>query len=142
MIRFLIDSSALWRLLRDKELRTAWGEVIDAGVVGSCQPQRTEFKRSARSRAEHDAMSDMFADLHPDAPVPKSAWQWIETAQHRLAENGRHKGLSVVELLVAATAAHHGLVVVHDDGDFETVAATVRDLRVRNVSEVRDLPQG
>ena len=26
--------------------------------------------------------------LNPDAPVPESAWRWMESAQHRLLRNG------------------------------------------------------
>ncbi|MCQ4081880.1 PIN domain-containing protein [Streptomyces sp. RB6PN25] len=136
MIRYLIDSSALWRILRDKELRGAWAEAISSGVVGSCQPQRTEFKSSARNRSEYDAFTDMFVDLYPDVPVHKSAWQWIEAAQYRLTQSGTHRALSVVDLLLSATAAHHGLTVLHDDADFETLARSARDLHERNVRRI------
>ncbi|MFF5448169.1 PIN domain-containing protein [Streptomyces sp. NPDC012888] len=136
MRRFLLDSSALWRIQRDKEVRNAWSEAISSGVVGSCWPQRSEFRRSARNRSEYDAMSDMFDSLYPDVTVPKSAPQWIEAAQHQLARTGGHQALSVVDLLIAATAAHHGLTVLHDDGDFVTLARSLRDLRQRNVRDV------
>ncbi|MBA2324303.1 MAG: VapC toxin family PIN domain ribonuclease, partial [Pseudonocardiales bacterium] len=48
MIRFLLDSSALWRLLREDKVRAAWAEIIAAGAAGSCHPQRIELRRSAR----------------------------------------------------------------------------------------------
>jgi predicted nucleic acid-binding protein len=134
VIRYLIDSSALWRIQRDKLLREAWAEVISNSAVGSCQPQRTEFKSSARNHMEYESMSDMFAELYTDVAVPKSAWQWVEATQYRLARNGGHQGLSVVDLLISATAAHHGLIVLHDDNDFATVARNVQDLRERNVN--------
>ncbi len=84
MIRYLLDSSALWRILRDAALRAAWAEVISVGAVGSCHPQRVEFRRSARTIDEYEQMSGMFAALYPDAAVPQGAWQWIESAQYRL----------------------------------------------------------
>lgn len=136
MIRYLIDSSALWRVQRDKSLRSAWSEVITAGAVGSCQPQRVEFRRSARNRAEFDVMTEMFDELYPDLPVPKAAWRWVDSTQYRLAGSGVHRGLSVVDLIVSATAAHHGVTVLHDDRDFETAARTVPDLRERNIHAV------
>ncbi|MCX5204984.1 PIN domain-containing protein [Streptomyces sp. NBC_00237] len=131
--RYLIDSSALWRLQRDKTLLSAWSEVIGNGAVGSCAPQRSEFRASARNRHEYDDMTEMFAVLYSDVAVPKSGWQWIESAQYKLAASGEHRGLSVVDLLVSATAAHHGLTVLHDDNDFSTVARTTRDLRERSI---------
>lgn len=134
MIRYLIDSSALWRLLRDDELYVRWEDALDLGTVGSCEPQRIEFRQSARSIAEFDQMSDTFALVYPDVPVPKSAWRWVDAAQYRLLRDGKHRALSVVDLLICAVAAHHGLTVVHDDLDFVTAAGSLTDVRERNVS--------
>jgi predicted nucleic acid-binding protein len=133
VIRYLLDSSALWRILRDPDLRASWAEVISLSVVGSCQPQRVEFRRSARTVDEYDQMSEMFGALYPDAPVPKGAWRWIESAQYRLLRHGAHRALSAVDLLICATAAHHDLAVLHDDSDFVTAACYLPDLRERTI---------
>jgi predicted nucleic acid-binding protein len=131
VIRYLLDSSALWRILRDPGLRASWSEIIALGVVGSCQPQRVEFRRSARTVDEYDQMSEMFDALYPDAPVPKGAWRWVESAQYRLLRHGAHRALSAVDLLICATAAHHDLAILHDDRDFVTAARCLPDLRER-----------
>lgn len=133
MIQYLLDSTALWRILRDSALRQSWTDVVSAGAVGSCDPQRIEFRRSARDADEYEQMSAMFADLYPDAPVPKDAWRWIESAQYRLLHRGAHRALSAVDLLICATAVHRGLVVLHDDGDFVTAARILPDVRERSV---------
>lgn len=133
MAEFLIDSSALWRIQRDATLRQHWTPPIEDGFVRSCAPQRVEFQRSARNVAELDVWLDMFADYYPDAAVPKSAWRWIDGAQHRLAAAGAIGAFSVVDLLICATAAQHGLTVLHDDGDFETAAQHLREVRERRV---------
>jgi predicted nucleic acid-binding protein len=133
VIRYLLDSSALWRILRDAALRSTWTEVISLGVIASCHPQRVEFRRSARTLDEYEQMSEMFDSLYPDAAVPKIAWQWIESAQYRLVRQGTHRALSAVDLLICATAAHHGLAVLHDDKDFVAAARWVPDLRERNI---------
>jgi predicted nucleic acid-binding protein len=133
VIRYLLDSSALWRILRGPDLRASWAEVISLGVVGSCQPQRVEFRRSARTVDDYDQMSEMFDALYPDALVPKGAWRWIESAQYRLLRHGAHRALSAVDLLICATAAHHDLAVLHDDGDFVTAARYLPDLRERTI---------
>ena len=138
MIRYLLDSSALWRILRDTTLRASWAEIISLGVIGSCHPQRVEFRRSARTIDEYDQMSGMFDALYPDAAIPKGAWQWIESAQYRLLRHGAHRALSAVDLLICATAAHHGLVVLHDDTDFATAARHLPDLQERII---HDTPQ-
>lgn len=138
MIRYLLDSSALWRLLREDALRASWTEVVSVGVIGSCHPQRIEFRRSARTPDEYEQMSEMFDALYPDVAVPKGAWRWVEAAQYRLLRHGAHRALSAVDLLICATAAHHGLVVLHDDNDFATAARYLPDVRER---AIRDLPQ-
>ena len=135
MIRFLLDSSALWRILRDAELRAAWAGVISEGAVGSCHPQRIKFRRSARSIDEYEQMTEMFAALYPDAPVSKGAWRWMESAQYRLLRNGAHRALSAVDLLICATGAQHDLVVLHDDGDFTAAGRYLPDLRERNIHD-------
>ena len=133
MIRYLLDSSALWRILRDDSLRAAWADVVSAGAVGSCHPQRIEFRRSARTIDEYEQMSEMFDALYPDASVPKGAWRWVESAQYRLLRHGAHRALSAVDLLICATAAHNDLIVLHDDNDFTTAARHVPDVRERSI---------
>ncbi|MPY82911.1 MAG: VapC toxin family PIN domain ribonuclease [Actinophytocola sp.] len=136
MIRYLIDSSGLWRVLRDDEVRAAWADVLAGRVVGSCHPQRAEFRRSARDRDEYDDMTEMFAALYPDVPVPKTVWSWVDAAQHRLVRAGVHRAFSLVDLLVCATAAIRGLVVLHDDNDFATAARHLADVAARRVYDL------
>ncbi|WP_220040821.1 PIN domain-containing protein [Streptomyces sp. NTH33] len=134
-MRYLLDSSALWRLLRNRNLHEAWRPVVADGYVLSCCPQRAEFLRSARDAKEYRAFSDMFADLYDDVPVPKSACLWIGALQQRAADQGAHRTLSVVDLQICATAAHHGLVVLHDDADFVTAARFAVELSQHNVHD-------
>lgn len=122
MISFLVDSSAVWRLQRQPELTGAWESPLLSGAIGSCEPQRAEFRRSARTVAEFDQMNRMFGDVYPDVPVPKSVWRWVDSAQHRLSSVGAVRALSVVDLLVCGTAAARGLVVLHDDTDYDLAA--------------------
>jgi predicted nucleic acid-binding protein len=130
---YLLDTSALFRLLRDPKLQTAWHDAIDAGSIASCYPQRTEFLYSARNGREYDEISEMLTDLHPDVSVPKSAGHWIDTVQRRMALAGQHRSASAIDLMIAATAAHHGLTVLHDDADYRTVARHAPDLSEHSI---------
>ncbi|MFF2349701.1 PIN domain-containing protein [Kitasatospora sp. NPDC058115] len=130
---YLLDTSALVRLLSDQKLQTAWYDAIDAQSIASCYPQRAEFLYSARDAREYDEIAEMFADLYPDVSVPKSAGRWIDTVQRRMALAGQHRSASAVDLLIAATAAHHGLTVLHDDADYRTVARHAPDLDEQSV---------
>ena len=133
MIHFLVDSSAVWRLQRQPELTEAWNFSLLGGAVGSCDPQRAEFRRSARNADEFDQMNQTFRDVYPDVPVPKSVWKWIDSAQYRLAVAGAVRALSVVDLLICGTAAARGLVVLHDDADYELAERHLPDVRARRV---------
>jgi len=132
---YLLDTSALVRLLRDPKLQEAWYDAIDAEAVASCYPQRAEFLYSARDAAEYDEIAEMLVDLYPDAAVPKTAGRWISAVQYQMARAGHHRSASAVDLIIAATAAHHGLTVLHDDADYRTVARHALDLTEHNIHD-------
>jgi predicted nucleic acid-binding protein len=96
---------------------------------------RTARPRSARNLKEYEAFRGMFDELYADAHVPKSAGSWIGGMQWRAAEQGAHVGLSAVDLQICVTAAHHDLVILHDDADFVTAARCAVELRQRNVHD-------
>ena len=133
---YLLDTSGLVRLLGDPDLQRAWYDAVDAEAIGSCYPQRTEFLYSARDRSEYDEITEMFGDLFPDVSVPKNAGRWIASVQHHMAQAGEHRSASAADLMIAATAAHHGLTVLHDDGDYRRVARHAADLSEHNVRDV------
>jgi predicted nucleic acid-binding protein len=136
VIHYLLDSSALWRILREPAIRSAWAGMVADHAIGSCHPQRTEFRRSARNATEYEQMSGMFTGLYPDVPLPKNTWPWVEAAQYRLARAGALRALSCVDLLLCAVAAQQGLVVLHDDNDFTTAAKHLTDVRERRVQQL------
>ena len=78
-------------------------------------------------------MNQMFRNVYPDVPVPKSVWRWIDSAQHRLVGAGAVRALSVVDLLVCGTAAAKGLIVLHDDADYELAARHLPDVNAWRV---------
>lgn len=133
---YLLDTSGLVRLLGDPELQAAWYDAVDAGAIASCYPQRAEFLHSARNGREYDEIAEMFTDLYPDVTVPKNAGRWIDSVQRRMARAGEHRSASAVDLITAATAAHHGLTVLHDDDDYRTVARHAPDVSEHNVRDV------
>jgi predicted nucleic acid-binding protein len=133
---YLLDTSGLVRLLKDPGLQDAWYEAIDAESIGSCYPQRTEFLYFARNAAEYEEITEMFSDLYPDVSVPKNAGRWIATVQRQMARASQHRSASAVDLIIAATAAHHGLTILHDDVDYRTVARHASDLTEHNVHDI------
>jgi predicted nucleic acid-binding protein len=50
--------------------------------------------------------------------------------------NRHHRSTSAVDLMIAATAAHHGLTVLHDDADYRTaVARHAPDMAEHNIHD-------
>ncbi|WP_268220346.1 hypothetical protein [Streptomyces sp. EMB24] len=41
-----------------------------------------------------------------------------------------------MDLVIAATAAHHGLVLLHDDADYRPVARQASDLTEHNIHDI------
>lgn len=78
-------------------------------------------------------MNTMFADVYPDVAVPKSVWRWVDSAQHSLAIAGAARALSVVDLLVCGIASSRGLVILHDDADFNLAARHLSGVEVQHV---------
>ena len=67
------------------------------------------------------------------APVPKNGWRWVDNAQYKLTQKGQHRGPGPIDLLICATAVHHGLTVLHVDSDFATVADVLPEVRHRDI---------
>jgi predicted nucleic acid-binding protein len=133
VIGYLLDASGLWHLLRTPELMTAWEGHIAAGALRVCEPTRTEFLYSATGPAHRDELAEELDTLAEPAPVPKTAWRWVDTAQYKLTQKGQHRAAGPLDLLLCATAVHHGLTVLHVDNDYATVAAVLPELQQRDI---------
>jgi predicted nucleic acid-binding protein len=53
-----------------------------------------------------------------------------------MARVGEHRSASAADLIIAATAAHHGLTVLHDDADYRAVARHAPDLTEHNIRDI------
>ena len=53
-----------------------------------------------------------------------------------MAQAGEHRSASAVDLVIAATAAHHGPAVLHDDADYRAIARRSTDLLEHSVHDV------
>jgi predicted nucleic acid-binding protein len=130
---YLLDASAYWRFRREPQTWAAWSQEITEGEVCLCEATRVEVLRSARSPAERRQMRDLLDAAFTPAPVPKDPWPWIDAAQQQLTTLSQHRGAGLVDLLVAATAVDRGLIVLHDDRDFEAIARVITQLDQRRV---------
>ncbi|MFF0015318.1 VapC toxin family PIN domain ribonuclease [Streptomyces sp. NPDC005374] len=111
MITYLLDTSALWHLFR---------------TPGALPPRATSPSHRDELAEELDALCHL-------SPVPKNAWRWVDTAQYKLTQQGQHRAAGAIDLLVCATAVHHGHTVLHVDNDFATVAGVLKEVQQRDV---------
>ncbi|MFJ8075390.1 PIN domain-containing protein [Streptomyces sp. NPDC096176] len=125
----------MWELLRVREARAAWAPFIESGLVLICEPTTAEFLRSATSPAHRDDLEERLHSMFSTVRVPGGAWSWVGTAQYKLTQKGQHRGAGPLDLLVCATAVHHGLVVLHRDNDFPADARVVDEAEVRDVRD-------
>ncbi|MEJ7798142.1 MAG: PIN domain nuclease [Solirubrobacteraceae bacterium] len=128
---WLIDKSALVRLGASAEA-AVWAERIQRGVVRITTATLLEIGYSARSA------SDLHAGLH-GPPVSSMPIEYsTPIAEDRavavltlLADRGQHRAPSIPDLIIAATAECAGLVVLHNDKDFELIAEITGQLTQR-----------
>jgi predicted nucleic acid-binding protein len=121
-VTYLADTSMVVRLRRVREISPRWLDMLRAGLVGVCPAVEAELIRAASSKTDRDQLRQTLRALFAWYPMPDSAWHFVERTQDDLVSAGRHKGPSVVDLLVAATAQAWNLTVLHVDADFETIA--------------------
>jgi predicted nucleic acid-binding protein len=120
--RFLIDTSAIVRLLRYPTLRERWQSQILAGVIGLCPLTELELLYTARSKADREEQLDLLAATFTWVAVPDRVYGRAAEVQQLLTHNGTHRSAGPVDLLLAATAELQSLTLVHYDHDFETIA--------------------
>jgi predicted nucleic acid-binding protein len=125
---FLLDTSAFWHLMREDKTREAWADHIDAGSLRVCEATCAEILFSATGPGHREQLLEELNLMCEPVRVPKDAWRWVESAQYQLTRFGQHRSAGPMDLLVCATAVHHGLTVLHVDDDFPAVARVVPEL--------------
>jgi predicted nucleic acid-binding protein len=124
---FLIDVSAVGRMMRPDVIE-AWREPISAGQVGICEATQLELLRSARSREEFASLRAGLDSVYTRWPMPEQAFRRALDYQALLAahaEQGALRAAGTTGLLLAATAAHHGLTLLHYDAELERLGNLV-----------------
>ncbi len=131
-MKYLIDTSALVRLLR-RQVDARWHGHVERGVVAVCEPVLTETLTTANAKS-YAELEESLLDAYLWVPVPDDAWESIRVLRRRLAAQSVHQGLSVADCLVVVTALRHRLTVLHEDGDYETVARYLPEFRQTRIS--------
>ncbi|RSM59993.1 VapC toxin family PIN domain ribonuclease [Actinoplanes sp. ATCC 53533] len=131
-MKYLVDTSALVRIIR-AQVDPRWGGVIERGLISVCEPAMTETLLLAETK-KYAEMESFIADRYLPVTIPDDIWGLVAVIRRELAPHGAHRGLSVADLVIAATAIRLKLTVLHEDGDFETVNRFVPELQERRIS--------
>lgn len=121
-VGWLIDKSALVRLATSSSI-DAWANRIERGLVRIATVTLLEVGYSARDAEDlrRGLREPPVASMPVECATPTSEDRAVEVLT-LLADRGHHRAPSVPDLLVAATAEMAGLVVLHDDKDFELIS--------------------
>ncbi|MFE9457661.1 PIN domain nuclease [Streptomyces californicus] len=119
---YLIDTSAIARVLLRRSTEE-WERRIGAGLVAMCDLTELELLFSARSAEDRERLQARLAQF-AWCPMPDGVFRRARSVQEQLTAKGEHRSAGPVDLLVAAVAEEAGLVLLHHDRDFETVART------------------
>lgn len=129
--KWLIDKSALARLAESSD-PDLWSNRIERGLVHISNVTRLEIGYSAQSGdvARREFRESPLAAMPIEYLTPKIEDRALEV-QMLLADRGQHRGPSIPDLIIAATAEHSGLTILHVDKDFDTITAITGQPTVR-----------
>ncbi|MFE1102812.1 PIN domain nuclease [Nocardiopsis alba] len=119
---YLVDTSALARIYGSPEGYEEWDRALVHGTVAVCPITELEFLYSARSETHHARMVDLLNRMLLPVELSEDHFARAWEVQRLLTGRGEHRSAGPVDLLVAACAEMHGLTLLHDDNDFETIA--------------------
>ncbi|GAB3853444.1 PIN domain nuclease [Micromonospora andamanensis] len=119
---YLVDTSALVRLLRDPAVRARWEQPLVAGLLAVCPLVELEFLYSARSASDRARLVELLRTVFSWVPVSERGYERAAEIQSELTDRGTHRSAGAVDLLIAATAEYHGLSLLHYDRDYDQIA--------------------
>jgi predicted nucleic acid-binding protein len=119
---WLIDKSALVRLATSVDAEM-WSNRLERGLVHISSVTRLEVGYSARTgeAARREFRKPPLVALPVEYLTPAIEDRALDV-QLSLADRGMHRGPSIPDLIIAATAELMGLTVLHVDKDFDVIA--------------------
>jgi predicted nucleic acid-binding protein len=117
-VRYLMDTSAYWQGRFNQPAADRLDALAKEELLAVCAPVMLEVLFSARRSRDWGGIRralDSLPRVEMDDPIAA-----VEV-QGALARRGQHR-MPVIDVFVAATAAEHGLTVLHYDRDFERLS--------------------
>ena len=120
--QFLIDTSALARLMRPGAEALGWDQAVAAGLIAVCPITELEFFYSARSPADRERGVAVLRASFGWVAMHERAFGRARETRGELAARSQHRSAGPVDLVIAATDELHGPTLLHHDRDFEVIA--------------------
>lgn len=128
---WLLDKSAAARIDRPA-VAASLGDL--SGQLWICPVGRLEQLYSARSASDYDLLVGQLGTALHQAEAPVDLLKRAQELQRDLAHHhGMWHRVAIPDLMIAETALHNDLGVVHVDGDYERIAE-VRPLTQRRLA--------
>lgn len=97
--------------------------LLSAGFVATCSVLDAEALYTTRSADEYEQQRFERRAAYEFLVTDQEAWDRAVDVQRRLAARSMTRAVGISDLLVAAVAELHGVVVLHYDADFDHIAA-------------------
>lgn len=120
----LADTSVLVDAARPGPSRDWLREAATQARVALCDMVVMEYLRGARDLAEHQAFEESLRAF-PWLRIEPADWDRAMHVSRQLAQTSAdpHRSVPIPDLLIAAVAERNAAVLVHDDADYERIAA-------------------
>jgi predicted nucleic acid-binding protein len=119
---YLIDKSAWEQQSRSSEAAAEIQSLIENRQVATCGIVALERLYSARNLIDWDNLRTELATQYRWLPVTEEVVSRAIEVQGLLADRGKHRGVSLPDLIIAATAEAYGATVLHYDKDYDLIA--------------------
>jgi predicted nucleic acid-binding protein len=129
-VKALADTTALVAAQRRGPAAHAMLDEVEELWI--CEVVRLEFLRGALNPRHMIALRARLDDMLV-VPIDAREWRRAEEIYGALAlmRGGRHRGVPLGDVLIAATAEANGLSVLHDDKHFDLIAQVTDQPMVR-----------
>ena len=118
----IIDTSAAARMVHP-EIAGPWLPLISAGLVATCAPLDFEALYSMRTPTEYEQVRSDRAAAYEYLPTNDVDWCRALEVRRALAQRSQVRAVGMPDLLIAAVAERHQVILVHYDSDFDTIAS-------------------
>jgi predicted nucleic acid-binding protein len=119
---YLADTSVLVQQRQNVQVRERFERLLVQGRLAICQMSALEFLNNAPDPRGYETIWAALR-VYRWLDVTVDAMDRALDTHRRFAEKSQHRGFSLPELIIAATAEQHGATVLHYDDDYDRIAA-------------------